>query len=753
MDLDSALTDHGPMIWEERYIMLLWLSHLMLTPFDLASISTGTCQNMSAGPSPINLPPHLPLIAQRIIPICTRYLVSASKEREAARVLLVRLTLRPDMRRVGLLGALITWAISSLEVESDDTSLMSIYVHIGTLSFLAGIIVSAEKGTIAPFQKSIFESVQRMNAEQTALSKHVVSSALARKIIIKIMRAITVTLLQADSRSSSSGVLIEISDILEDVINHLLASLADKDTPVRYAASKALSIIAIKLEPVMTAEIVEAVIGSLEENVLWENAISGQTIGSAEAHENYTGVFKRNLVAVNPLRWHGLVLTLSHLLFRRSAPPHQLPSILNAMLLALSFEQRSSVGSSVGTNVRDAACFGIWSLARRYTTQELLAVDVTSVLAVNKRDQSLSVLQLLANEIVVAATLDSSGNIRRGASAALQELVGRHPDMIENGISLVQVVDYHAVALRSRAMQGVAIGASRLGYSYWQALADGLLHWRGIGSPDAASRRLAANTNGLLAASRGVEGIEKGTSAVLSQLRRLQSHQVEERHGLLLSLAAIIHKAQQMPNQQAPISGMPKSFVGLWNVFKEVSESSQVDFISSIVRPELTTEAVCNLVSALATASPTANSGKFCMIDSPSAAEVSTCTAVLESSLMRAENTVIMAASNAANDLFSVLGDEARIALARKWMVALTMEQSSQLRGSGREHGFVAALGSVFHYFHPAGSKALSPIAQAIADTLISRTGHNIEIESRVAAIKSLSSGILTSKGNPIMSQ
>ncbi|KAL8678053.1 MAG: hypothetical protein Q9224_007145, partial [Gallowayella concinna] len=30
--------------WEEKYVMLLWLSHLALTPFDLASISTSNVQ-------------------------------------------------------------------------------------------------------------------------------------------------------------------------------------------------------------------------------------------------------------------------------------------------------------------------------------------------------------------------------------------------------------------------------------------------------------------------------------------------------------------------------------------------------------------------------------------------------------------------------------------------------------------------------------------------------------------------------------
>ncbi|KAI1034069.1 hypothetical protein LB505_003161 [Fusarium chuoi] len=81
-------------------------------------------------------------------------------------------------------------------------------------------------------------------------------------------------------------------------------------------------------------------------------------------------------------------------------------------------------GGSVGTNVRDAACFGIWALARRYASSELLAIPTHSVFAAKAHPTTSSILQVLATELVVTASLDPAGNIRRGASAALQELAG-----------------------------------------------------------------------------------------------------------------------------------------------------------------------------------------------------------------------------------------------------------------------------------------------------------------------------------------
>lgn len=95
-----------------------------------------------------------------------------------------------------------------------------------------------------------------------------------------------------------------------------------------------------------------------------------------------------------------------------------------------------------------------------------------------------SVLQVLATELVISASLDPAGNIRRGSSAALQELIGRHPNTIAEGISVVQAVDYHAVALRSRAIMEVAFQASKLAKPYMVGILDALLGWRGVGDAD-----------------------------------------------------------------------------------------------------------------------------------------------------------------------------------------------------------------------------------------------------------------------------
>ena len=726
----------NPLSWEERYVMLLWLSHLMLTPFDLASVSSEDL-SVESTPQEIDLPVSLPSIALRVIAISVENLKSPSKEREAAVALLARLALRPDMRQAGLLKALTNWAISSLTSEYQVSP--SIYAHIGFLSFIARTIGLADAAAIGPFLLPLFECIQTINAKKSPLSKEIISSALARKANIKIYRATIMIMLQLKSIHSSLATPHQVDTLLEDVIEYLLTALADKDTPVRISASKALSEITVKLEPEMACEIVQAVVDSLEENVIWEEHEPGLASTSNDTNNyGYSGLKQRNLGAVNALQWQGLILTLSHLLFRRSPPPTQLPIILNALTLALSFEQRSSTGNSIGTNVRDAACFGIWSLARRYTTKELLAVDTSTVHATGCQHHRFSILQILANKLVVTASIDPSGNIRRGASAALQELIGRHPDTIDNGIALVQVVDYHAVALRSRAMKEVAIGAAELSNIYWDALMDGLLGWRSITAPDADSRRLSAYAVGKVAAAHGLEGIDTSIGHVRERLSRLETRDIEGRHGLLLALVAILQEAKKYFERDHVKGGSTSSQSKVWEVFHSDVLFNDRNFTSSVLRPELVAEATCLLLTTLARGSSDIN----CKRTRPSSEILARCTHIVTLCLVRSEETVINCAAEAAENLFNILESQTKEDLIKSWVAKLTMEQSTRLRSTGNGLGYIAALGSVFHRY-----EEVVPIRQTILNTLTTQAGSQMDIDTRIAALKSLRVGVLPSRG------
>jgi len=531
--------------WEKSYVSLLWLTHLMLVPFDLSTIS-GTARLPKAHEH-LSLQPEVPSIARRVIALGVHYLTSATREQDAAAKMLVRLVTRPDMQSLDLPAAIVSWALTKLLNPSASPN-SNLHTFLGPLRFLVGMTVSVDTPGLASLIPSIYSAGQRLMDD--AMLAFLSSSAVTKKLVVKLLR--NVALLSLQSSFDSLVNFFEVTGVLEETIEYCLQSLEDRDTPVRFAASKALSMIVLRLDSEMGHEVVQAVLDSFKEDMPKSSA-------------------KPDFGAANALRWHGLTLTLAHALFRRSASPQQLPEILNALLLALSFEQRSAVGVSTGSNVRDAACFGIWSLSRRYTTKELLSAD-TSLIGFDFYQDAASIIQVVAIQLLLSACLDPSGNIRRGSSAALQELIGRHPDQVSNGISLVQVVDYHAVGLRQRAMVDVAQNAASLDPMYREALLAALGKWRGLGSTDVSSREAAAESVGLLCAPQSPQHVSITLANLEQCLSAFPSSDLEQCHGSLLALSRIIDtKMLQQNKSSCPSLNMEDmSYLkSLWDLFKE----------------------------------------------------------------------------------------------------------------------------------------------------------------------------------------
>lgn len=559
--------------WEKSYISVLWLTHLMLVPFDLSSIS-GAAEPLESHEHMV-LQPQVPSVARRVIALGVHYLASASREQDAAAKMLVRLVTRPDMQGLDLPAAAVSWALTKL-LNSSASPNSNLHTFLGPLRFLVGMTVSVDTPGLASLIPSIYSAGQRLMDD--AMLAFLSSSAVTKKLVVKLLR--NVALLSLQSSFENLVDFCEVSGVLEETIEYCLQSLEDRDTPVRCAASKALSMIVLRLDPEMGHEVVQAVLDSFKEDMPRSSA-------------------KPDFGAANALRWHGLTLTLAHALFRRSASPQQLPEILNALLLALSFEQRSAVGMSTGSNIRDAACFGIWSLSRRYTTKELLSAD-TSLIGFDFHQDAASIIQVVATQLLFSACLDPSGNIRRGSSAALQELIGRHPDQVSNGISLVQVVDYHAVGLRQRAMVDVAQNAAYLDPMYREALLAALGKWRGLGSTDVSSREAAAESIGLLCAPQSYQHVSITLENLKQCLLEFPNSDLEQCHGSLLALSGIIDTKMLQQNESNSSDSNIEDIsylMSLWDLFTKV-ESLYKNQTSRATRAELPS-AVARLLASL----------------------------------------------------------------------------------------------------------------------------------------------------------
>ena len=664
--------------WEEKYVLQLWLSHLVLAPFDLTTIGGNTMPKDEDVLEGLALPAQLPPIAVRLLAAAASHIGAAGKEREAAVILLVRLVLRPDMRRLDLHQRTIDWALALVQQEYRADGQDSVYHTVSLLLFVGGFIKSAGTDVARPFLLPIFRALQRLSEASTRRAMDVRTSSLAKKAVIKIYRAVSVAAMQLDLTSGSDQ---HSAELLDDVMGYFLESLGDGDTPVRFAASKAISILTSRLDAAMTADVSEALLDSLKEDVLWEPRQNAVVHLARDKAYEQKATKRRSLAAVKGPRWHGLVLALAQLLYHRAPPVSQLPAVIDALLLALSFEQRSSIGVSNGANVRDAACFGIWALARKYSTAELNSIDASSL---DEAISRASILQELAVRLMATAACDPSGNIRRGASAALQELIGRHPDTVLEGIPLVQVVDYHAVALRSRALKLVAIEAAKLDQMYWEAIVNELLGWRGIEGADAQSRRLASFTIETLLQGQGEEGIDTLANALCQTLNGLEPREIERRHGLMLAAAGTVralgHFAFNVDDSL--IRSKARRF---WALFNEGFVSRE-SIISKTMRPDLTVEAVCTLMSALFDLHQSA------VAETRDRHILGHCTTLLNLCLARCHKQADEYIVKAASDLFFALDLDGRKELLDLWLRRVQGHENLDASGLG----CLRALGMVY---------------------------------------------------------
>ncbi|KAL6719073.1 hypothetical protein ACLMJK_003308 [Lecanora helva] len=566
---------------------------------------------------------------------------------------------------------------------------------------------------------------------------------------------------------------------LEEALDYLFSSLEDKETSIRIAASKALSEVVRHLPSYQFAAVSSQLYSELEESPAWTEPRMGQQDECGDAFGGSTEGRKLlsdgepNFTLANPRKWHGIMLTLSQLILRTAIPEDSLLISVKNLLLALNFEQRSSLGASCGTDVRDAACLGFWSFARRYPTINF-PLD-----ALKDGPEGKGVYQCLANSLVVTATLDPSGNNRRGASAALQEMVGRHPSMIEQGIRVIQIVDYHAVALRSAAMQEVAVTVSKIHECYWDALLAGLLGWRGVGSPDAETRRRAAHAIGRLIIYRrhSVLSVDAFRN-VLRKLIEVTPDRYEAEHGFFLALAGIILAIHHITRERRKYQALPddtdagiSSIVNFTKPSLIMAMTGRVLSVEGKRRPpnavKYILEGRCRLLSAiLIVLSDEDETEVFQNIIFPSNPGKRVFNEIVKNALRQQDDGVVQAALGAAVNLYAFLND-----IGKEAMVSDIIEETESLSpgSDGIAVGMVRALGAIYRYIkqseghisHLENFRAWqwldfplpwvpwnpTAVAEVLIETLAGLLEHKWSIEIRCAALSSLTQDVLRYKG------
>ncbi|CAJ0933370.1 unnamed protein product [Ranitomeya imitator] len=212
-----------------------------------------------------------------------------------------------------------------------------------------------------------------------------------------------------------------------------------------------------------------------------------------------------------------------------SFPPWLTPVVSSAVvpviLKALVYDEKRGA-CSVGSNVRDAACYVCWAFARAYDPQEMKQF-------VNR----------IANALIIAAIFDRDVNCRRAASAAFQENVGRQ-GTFPHGIDILTTADYFAVGNRANCFLNISVFVAGFP-QYTTSMIDHLVELK-INHWDQVIRELSTKALHNLTPVAS----DYMTKSVLPRLLPLTTGtDLHTRHGAILACAEITHALYKLAVQ------------------------------------------------------------------------------------------------------------------------------------------------------------------------------------------------------------
>jgi hypothetical protein len=399
--------------WEIYYISLLWLSLIILVPFDLKKIDSEE-QEIS--------------ITERVLALSRANMTHVGRVYEAAGSLWMRALSRHDVAKLYLEKEL-DWAWNLLVTSQNDFELRGVLTGLCMIYKTANrnvMLSSLEKSNVCfqVFEKPIFQKNSLLRKLMVKLVQRVGLVYMRPRIASwrykRGFRSLQENLAPSKKVLHSKTVEIEenyddIPEVLEDILDLLLKSCHDKDTVVRWSAAKGIGRITNRLPKDLADDVLLSVISPLQE----------------DASAN-------GLLAASDATWHGACLALAELSRRGLLLPERLKDVMPLVVLALTFDQRKG-SHSIGAHVRDSACYVCWAFARAYEP---------SVMRPFVDD--------LAESLVILSVFDREVNIRRASSAAFQENVGRQ-GTFPHGIAILTAADYFTIGNRSKAFLDVSI--------------------------------------------------------------------------------------------------------------------------------------------------------------------------------------------------------------------------------------------------------------------------------------------------------
>ncbi|KAA8585191.1 hypothetical protein FQN60_003885 [Etheostoma spectabile] len=431
--------------------------------------------------------PVLDLLSRQDPKDSESYLLVCDSPRDAASVLVSKFMTRPDVKQKRL-GDFLDWSLTTIS-QTNDQSVRDIMVLDGALQSLAKLFKHGKRDDLLQYAPTILQCLEQKNLSES-------SQAMLRKLGVKLIQRLGLTFLkprlatwryQRGSRSLAANLSMsqsttvavtpevethkleedyDIPEELETVIEHLLVGLKDKETIVRWSAAKGIGRVTGRLPKELADEVVGSVL----------DCFSFQETDNA---------------------WHGGCLALAELGRRGLLLPSRLTDVVPLIVKSLTYDEKRGA-CSVGSNVRDSACYVCWSFARAYEPEELepfvtqiarpalqcqfepLRLPLSSAVMTTP---SLSLAYRIASALLITAVFDRNVNCRRAASAAFQENVGRQ-GTFPHGIDIVTAADYYAVGNINNCYLNISVYIASFP-EYTKAMIDHLIamkinHWDSV---------------------------------------------------------------------------------------------------------------------------------------------------------------------------------------------------------------------------------------------------------------------------------
>ncbi|XP_038158483.1 tubulin-specific chaperone D [Cyprinodon tularosa] len=541
--------------WETRYMLLLWLSVACLIPFDLSRLD-GYLESEGAQ---VREP-----VMERILAIAKTYLQVSDSPRDAASVLVSKFMTRPDVKQK-CLGGFLDWSLTTVS-QTDPLSMMGIMVLDGVLQSLAKLFKHGKRDDLLQYAPTVLRCLEEKHLTDS-------SEAKLRKINVKLIQRLGLTFLkprvaawryQRGSRSLAANLTVshaataavtpetetqeqdedyDIPEEVETVIEHLLVGLKDKETVVRWSAAKGIGRVTGRLPKELADDVVGSVLDCFS--------------------------FKETDNA-----WHGGCLALAELGRRGLLLPSRLTDVVPLIITSLTYDEKRGA-CSVGSNVRDAACYVCWSFSRAYEPKELQPF-------VNQ----------IASAMLITAVFDRNVNCRRAASAAFQENVGRQ-GTFPHGIDILTEADYFAVGNITNCYLNISVYIAGFP-EYTKSMIDHLVS-RKINHWDSAIRELTSKALHNLTS----QAPDYMATTVLPQLlTRAVGVDLHGRHGAILACGEITHalyKVALQTNRAVVDLISPECVDALKNIHNVLDEKKQYrGFGGGLMRP-----AICTLIEKL----------------------------------------------------------------------------------------------------------------------------------------------------------